>query len=425
MRVLIISTSERSGGAAVAASRLTEALNRHGVQATMLVRDKETDNPSVVTAGRRLLMLRHFLWERLCLFFHLRFSRRHLFHIDMANAGADITRLKVFKEADIIHLHWINQGMLSLKGIRKIILSGKPVVWTLHDIWPATAICHLTLGCEHFTDHCHHCPYLSGRSHHDLSYRVWQQKAAMLTDARVAIVGCSEWLAGEARRSALLKSQPITAIPNPIDTHVFSPRDKSEARRRLNLPADKRIILFVAQRIGNAYKGINYLSEALSHLCSDHSDIADQLSLVLLGSATPSSLPVDDGGSSRLERRSMGYISDPSVLADVYSAADVFVLPSLSENLPNTIMEAMACGTPCIGFRVGGIPEMIDHKQDGYVADYCDAVDLARGLYWLLYEADRTQLSAAAVMKVVRCYSQAAVAAQYGALYKSLVRRTS
>lgn len=425
MRILIISTSERTGGAALAAGRLTEALNSHGIQATMLVRDKDTDNPAVVTAGCRRFMLRHFLWERLCLFFHLHFSRRHLFHIDMANAGTDITRLKVFKEADVIHLHWINQGMLSLKGICKIIRSGKPVVWTLHDIWPATALCHLTLGCERFKEQCHHCPYLpGGGSAHDLSHRVWQQKSALLSGARVAFVGCSEWLAGEARKSGLLKAQTVRAIPNPIDTAVFCPHDKAAARRRLNLPADRRIVLFVAQRIGNAYKGIDYLSQALSRLCADHPDVAGRLSLVLLGSAPAASILAGDV-SSRIEQRALGYISDPTVLADVYSAADVFVLPSLSENLPNTIMESMACGTPCVGFRVGGIPEMIDHGRNGYVADYRDADDLAHGLYWTLFEADAKLLSEEAVGKVARCYSQTAVADSYKALYQQLMTQGS
>jgi hypothetical protein len=140
VRVLIVNTSERTGGAAVAANRLMMALNNNGVKAKMLVRDKESDSLTVVGLPKSPMLNWHFLWERLVIFFHCRFSRKHLFEIDLANSGSDITKLREFQEADVIHLHWINQGMLSLSGIRKILKSGKPVVWTMHDIWPATAI---------------------------------------------------------------------------------------------------------------------------------------------------------------------------------------------------------------------------------------------------------------------------------------------
>ncbi|MBR4191577.1 MAG: glycosyltransferase, partial [Prevotella sp.] len=176
MRVLIVNTSERTGGAAVAANRLMMALNNNGVKAKMLVRDKESDSLTVVGLPKSPMLNWHFLWERLVIFFHCRFSRKHLFEIDLANSGSDITKLREFQEADVIHLHWINQGMLSLSGIRKILKSGKPVVWTMHDIWPATAICHLTLNCRNFTTHCHNCRLLPGKgSSSDLSTSVWRK----------------------------------------------------------------------------------------------------------------------------------------------------------------------------------------------------------------------------------------------------------
>lgn len=150
MRVLIVNTSERAGGAAVAAQRLLDALNNNGVKAKMLVRDKETQKLTVVGLPPSWRQNWNFLWERFCIWMHLRLRRQHLFDIDIANAGTDITSLPEFREANVIHLHWINQGMLSLKDIRKILQSGKRVVWTMHDIWPATAICHLTLDCRQF-----------------------------------------------------------------------------------------------------------------------------------------------------------------------------------------------------------------------------------------------------------------------------------
>ena len=415
MKVLIVNTSERTGGAAVAANRLMEALNNHGVKAKMLVRDKQSDSLTVAALPHSPWLRWHFLWERLVVFMHLHFSRKHLFELDLANTGTDITRLPEFAEADIIHLHWINQGMLSLKTIRKILQQGKPVVWTMHDMWPATAICHLTLGCRQFTEGCHHCKYLpGGGSSHDLSASVWKRKQRMLAQENISFVTCSRWLEGEAKSSALLHGQTVTSIPNPIDTRIFTPGSREEARLEEQLPTDKRLLLFVCQRLNNPNKGMDYLIEACRLMAEQHPQTREQVGVLLLGGhaeEVAEQLP--------FESIPLGYISDERRISRIYRAADVFVLPSLSENLPNTIMEAMACGVPCVGFRVGGIPEEIDHLKNGYVAKYQSADDLMRGLYWTLYEADREQLSAAAVRKVASNYSGTAVALQYIEVYQA------
>ena len=252
MRVLIINTSERTGGAAVAANRLMKALNNHGAKAKMLVRDKDTDSLTVVPLPHSPRLRWHFLWERLVIFCRLHFSSLHLFEVDIANAGSDVTKLPEFQEADVIHLHWINQGMLSLKGIQKILQSGKPVVWTMHDIWPATAFCHVTLGCQHFTSQCGNCRLLpGGGSSNDFSTTIWKRKQRMLADGSIYFVACSHWLESEAKRSALLSGQKITSIPNPIDTRIYKKGDKQEARQRLGLPLDKKLILFASQRVTN------------------------------------------------------------------------------------------------------------------------------------------------------------------------------
>lgn len=405
MRVLIVNTSERTGGAAVAANRLMMALNNNGVKAKMLVRDKESDSLTVVGLPKSPMLNWHFLWERLVIFFHCRFSRKHLFEIDLANSGSDITKLREFQEADVIHLHWINQGMLSLSGIRKILKSGKPVVWTMHDIWPATAICHLTLNCRNFTTHCHNCRLLPGKgSSSDLSTSVWRKKEKMLEDSSIYFVTCSHWLEQEAKASALLRGQKIVSIPNPIDTHIYRSGDKQAARKNLGLPEDKRLILFVSQRVTNKNKGMDYLIDACRQL--------KDYELVILGGHAEEvvdQLP--------LKAHPLGYVNDERRIVEIFQAVDVFVLPSLSENLPNTIMEAMACGVPCVGFKVGGIPEEIDHKRNGYVAEYRDSDDLARGIRWILSEADYDQLSQEAVRKVAHSYSQQSVAISYLDVY--------
>ena len=413
MKVLIVNTSEKAGGAALAAKRLTDALNNSGVKAKMLVRDKETQQLTVVGLSTGLHRRWHFLWERWCIFCRLRFSRKHLFDLDIANTGNDITRLREFKEADIIHLHWVNQGMLSLANIRKILRSGKPVVWTMHDMWPATAICHLTLGCNKFKTACRQCKYLpGGGSDNDLSARTWARKQQMLSGQHIAFVACSRWLQGEARQSALLRGQRVECIPNPIDTHIFRRTNKNQARQRLQLPQDKRLLLFVSQRATNENKGMGYLMEACRQLAAEHPDMRANTAVVVLG-----------GHAEEYENQldfpvhALGYINETQRMVDAYNAADVFVLPSLSENLPNTIMEAMACGVPCVGFRVGGIPEEIDHLKNGYVAAYRDAADLARGIRWVLSECDYSDASQQAIRKVAHNYSQQSVALRYEELY--------
>ena len=414
MRILIVNTSERTGGAAVAARRLMEALNNNGVKAKMLVRDKQTEALTVIGLPPSWKLHWNFLWERLCVWFHLRFRRQHLFDIDIANAGTDITSLREFKEADIIHLHWINQGMLSLKDIRKILTSGKKVVWTMHDIWSATAICHLTLDCRHFETGCQYCRLLpEGGSENDLSAKVWKQKQQMLEGQHMTFIACSQWLAGEAQKSALLQGQRILHIPNPIDTRIYRPLDQQKVRQELGLPTDQRLILFASQRATNPYKGMKYLEEACQLLVSQYPEMKDNTAVVVLGGhaeEVTTSLP--------FKSYPLGYVNDEQRIVKVYNAADVFVLPSLSENLPNTIMEAMACGIPSIGFHIGGIPEEIDHLENGYVAAYRDAADLAKGIRWALDESSKEDVKSACLRKVARNYSQQSVAQHYIEVYE-------
>ena len=418
MRVLIVNTSERTGGAAVAASRLMEALNNNGVKAKMLVRDKETDRLTVAAVPGQKWMQFYFLWERFVVWLRLYFNRKHLFEVDIANCGADVTQLPEFQEADVVHLHWINQGMLSLKGIRKILNTGKPVVWTMHDIWPATAICHLTLDCRNFETQCAHCRLLPGNgSTNDLSTQIWKRKQQMLNDRQITFVTCSQWLAGEAQKSALLKGQRVVSIPNPIDTHIYTPKDKQQARQRVGLPTEGCIILFASQRVTNRNKGMGYLLEACRLLAEQYPEKKEDITVAILGGHAE-----EIEGQLPFRTCPLGYVNDEQRIVDIYNAADVFVLPSLSENLPNTIMEAMACGVPSVGFRIGGIPEEIDHQQNGYVADYCSSEDLARGIWWTLYEADHEAVRKACLQKVAHNYSQQSVANRYLEVYESLHR---
>jgi len=413
MKVLIVNTSERTGGAAVAANRLKDALNNNGIEANMLVRDKLSDDTTVFTIKNGWRTQWNKLWERWCIFWHLHFSKHNLFAIDIANAGTDITQLQAFKDADVVHLAWINQGMLSLKGIEKILKTGKPLVWTMHDIWPATAVCHITLDCRQFETQCKDCRLLPSGIGRNLARRTWKRKEAIEGRSHIIYITCSKWLQGEAKRSALIGQNLIECIPNPIDTSVFCKADKAEARRKLGLPADKHLILFASQRVTNQNKGMGYLVDACRKMVEQHPETLANTAVVVLGGHAE-----DLRENFDLPMFPLGYVSDTQQIVDVYNAIDVFVLPSLSDNLPNTIMEAMACGVPCVVFEVGGIPEMIDHERNGYVVRMKDSADLAYGINWVLNVADYEKLSANAVEKVKQCYSQTRVATQYIEIYK-------
>ena len=408
MKVLIVSTHDRLGGAAIAAYRLMEALNNNGGDAKMLVLNKQSNNPKVFQVGSKLINKVRFIVERLTIFIKNGFSKKNLFDISIANTGVSIINHPEFKQADIIHLHWINQGMLSIKEIGNILSTGKKVVWTMHDMWPFTGICHHAGLCNHFQKECGVCPYLKSPSKKDMSHSNFLQKQEAYSKGKIHFVACSKWLEELALRSPLTSNHIVSAIPNPINTTTYRPKDKDSLKKLMNLPLDKKIILFAAAKVSDKRKGIDYLIEASKIL-----SIKENNYIFLIA-----------GGNSEeiisklaLPAKNAHYVAQEE-MPNMYNVADVFVTPSLQENLPNTIMESMSCGTPCIGFDIGGIAEMIDHKQNGYIAKYKNAEDLANGLKWILDEADSTQLSENARQKVIENYSESQIAMSYLEIYK-------
>ena len=416
MRVLIINTSERMGGAAIAAGRLMDALRNNGIQAKMLVRDKQTSKITTIGLNKSLWKIWQFVWERIIIWKANHFKKHNLFMVDIANTGTDITTLPEFQQADIIHLHWINQGMLSLKDIRKVLLSGKSVVWTMHDMWPCTGICHHARECNKYHQECHHCPYLyKGGSKKDISFQTFKKKLELYKLAPITFITCSQWLKGKAEESALLMQHPIIHIPNPINTNLFRPRNKQESRIKSGLPNDKKLILFGSVKITDKRKGIDYFIESCKLLVQKYPKLIEELGVVVYGKDSEQLKPLVP-----FQVYPLNYISNEKELVDVYNAVDLYVTPSLEENLPNTIMEAMACGIPCVGFNVGGIPEMIDHLHNGYVADYRSSEDFANGIHWALSESEYQSLSEEARRKVTASYSENIIAQKYIDVYNKI-----
>lgn len=402
MKVLVLTTFAHTGGAAIAAQRLVHALRGSGVETTVLSRR----NISLPFWKEKWGGV-PFLMERLRIFLANGMSRRNLFAVDTACCGDDVTRTAEYKEADVIHLHWINQGFISLNVLRKILRSGKRVVWTMHDQWATTGVCHYSDGCLRYETGCHHCPLLPGKGGNDLAATAFRKKQELYAEGAITFVACSEWLAGIARRSALGRGQEILSIPNAIDTAVFKPMERKAARELLGLKRDAVLILFGCQKVTDKRKGLDYLIEAVRELPG--------IGVVLVGGSAAETEPLMPQG---VEVTCIGQVSDTARMAMLYAAVDAFVTPSLQDNLPNTIMEAMACGTPCVGFNVGGIPEMIDHRVNGYVASYKDARSLAEGIRYVTAEANAPRLAEAAREKVMRCYSEKAVAERYMEVYR-------
>lgn len=419
MKVTLINTSDSGGGAALACSRLMKALELKDIDVDMLVQKKSSDETHIHVNLEpplgKLKVQYDFLSERLpFIFFHER-NRSVRFAFSPANSGTDITGHRTISSADVLHLHWTNSGFLSINNLKQVLKLKKPVIWTLHDMWTFTGGCHYTGSCNHFLDQCGNCPFLKDPGENDISHKGWLKKKSMYEQAgNIVFVTCSNWLAEIARKSSLLARFRIETIPNPIDTTIFSPKGKMEVRAKWNINPGARIILFGAANIMDRRKGIGYLVDALS-IFKDTYQGAEDVEIVIFGknkSFNAAELP--------FRVHNLSVISSQSDMAEIYSMADVFVLPSLEDNLPNTIMESMSCGTPVVAFNTGGIPDMIDHQQNGYLAGYQDANDLAAGIQWT-FNHDDQGLSANARKKVMENFSNDIVAGQYIDLYQSIL----
>ena len=392
MKVLIISTTERTGGGAIAAKRLLTALNKNGVKAKMLVRDKQTDDVNVASYGNVIPKV----MERLRLMCLLLKPFRQTWQYDLASDGIDILSTPEYKEADVIHLHWVNQGMLSLKQLRQMLLSGKRIVWTMHDEWPFRGIRHYTEEGNTIED----------KKVSALEERLFWTKQEIYQLGNIRFVGCSQWITGLAQEA--IPNANVRHINNCIPHDIFHPQDRQATRETFSLPQDQKLILFTCQKVTDKRKGMAYLLEALKYLNEPKPH------LVVVGGNTEdllkSNLGIDKGNLHFIP-----YVNGEKEMARLYSAVDCFVTPSLHDNLPNTIAEAMSCGTPCVGFNAGGIPEMISHMKNGYVAKYCNSKDLAHGIECALSHPEWKE---AAMHSAAHDYSEDRVAKEYAKAYE-------
>ncbi|MCE7065560.1 glycosyltransferase family 4 protein [Dyadobacter sp. CY326] len=413
--VLHLSTFHLEGGAGVAAARLHRALLKSGVDSNLLVPNAQRQEAKTAglsnTKTQSRMSWARFVGERLY-FYPQEKDASIRFAFSPAEVGTDISRHPLVQAADIIHLHWINFGFLSMHSLDKLFALGKPVVWTLHDMWTFTGGCHYSRGCERFLNHCQYCPYLAKPDEYDIAFQQFERKQDIYSKTKIALVSPSQWLDKLVKSAALTENLQSLSIPNCIDTTLFKPLDKIEIRRKLNLPESKKLILFAGANTADPRKGFKFFKQALDKIGA----LSNDTEVLVLGKANAEMM-----ASFPLPLHYLGKISDPAEMVNVYNAANLIVVPSLEDNLPNTIMEAMACGTPAVGFATGGIPEMIEHQVNGYIALQGSAESLADGIIWVLNDENHTALSQSAREKVIQLYSESVVAAQYQQLYQSLL----
>lgn len=416
IKVVHVSTFERKGGAAIAAKRLNTGLTREGVQSSMLVAEKETENPDVkLYKGDTFGWLRRrVLWRQLGIYAARYWLTRPTgYGAFSGSRNARTTDLfESISKVDVINLHWI-AGFVDLPSFfRKAKAHHKPVVWTLHDMNAFTGGCHYSYDCLNYQARCGFCPQLGSNFENDLSRNNWIVKELIMSSLstnNLHLVTPSNWLAKAAGRNTLLNRFPITVIPHGLDTTVFNKISKVVARQKLGLPVSRPILLFAAYYLFNRLKGFSYLLEAFNQLNHHSRPI-----LVTVGKSK--------GKTDIPNHIHLGSLQREKEMAYAYSAADIFVIPSLSDNLPYTVLEAMACGTPVVGFKVGGIPDMVREDETGMLVAVGDTRALREALFTLLDNHSRLQTMSANCRIVAESdYAMEIQARRYIALYEQVL----
>jgi glycosyltransferase involved in cell wall biosynthesis len=406
------------GGAGRAATRLHQSLRELGVDSHMLVfvADAEADPFIHETSGQIPRFLAEYM-KNIDKLPNKLFGERPATTWSN-NWAPNLTRKQLLElEPDIIHLHAVGGGVLPIRDFPRL---QRPIVWTLHDLSAFTGGCHYSAGCDRYRQQCGHCPCLGSRREADLSRRNWKRKCKAWKRVEMRIVCPSHWLAGCSRQSSLLGGYPINVIANGIDLECFRPYQKSEARAALGLRGDCFLIAFGAASLSDSRKGLGKLVDALQIFEAQVPE--GRFELITFGAG--------DWNSTRLKARGSGFgsIRDDRELALIYSAADVFCAPSLEENLATTAIEALACGTPVLAFRIGGFPDIVEHRTCGFLAESLTPASLAAGLgyfYQQQFARDPSGMCAAARRRAEEHFDTRMNARRYAELYEQTFSRSN
>jgi glycosyltransferase involved in cell wall biosynthesis len=423
MRVYQVNTYGHFGGAAIAAKRLNCGLNQAGVESLMVCREEagkeRLAGSRAVVLGRSLkerawLKWRHFQLNGLYGKHHPRPANFGHFGYDLSCYGMAL--LEACQGADLLNLHWVSD-LLDYPYVLPRLSAEVPWVWTLHDLHAATGGCFYSMHCRAFEAVCGKCPALGSDRERDMSTELWERKARSMERLRapLSLVTPSRWLAGEIKRSSLMGRYPVQCIPNAVDTDVFSPSDREECKQDLGLRPDAPVIIFAAAALDNPWKGLKYLIDALPMIQSKNPD-AQFLAAGYMNGKIDWPVPV----------RVVG-VPDERGMPRLYQSADLLVVPSVADNFPNVIIEAMACGVPSVGFKVGGIPEAIIEGETGAIAPEQNSAALANTIHGLLLDVmrNRSRWSEQCRARAVREYALNVQAGRYISLYRSMLEPKS
>ena len=410
MKILIVNTSDIDGGAARASYRLHKSLLALHVDTKMLVQNKISCDFTVIAETSKLRKgfnkLRPTIDSLPIGFFKER--TKTLFSPSWFGFSNIVDQINEMNP-DIVHLHWICGGMMTIEDIARI---KAPIVWSLHDMWAFTGGCHYDEECQGYEKECGNCKVLGSDKENDLSKKIFKRKQKAFTQKKdITIVGISNWLNECSKNSTLLKDKNHINLPNPLDTNIFKPFDKEKARELWGLPKDKKLVLFGAMgATSDPRKGFYELMESLEKIEDSN------VELVIFGSER-----CEDTKDLGFNVYYLGQLYDDVSLVTLYNSVDVMIVPSLQENLSNTIMESLACGVPVVGFDIGGNADMIDHERNGYLAKPYSTIDLAFGIEWVLNNNNYKILCQNARNKVLNNFDSVVLAEKYIELYKSIV----
>ena len=422
MKVLQISTCDINGGAAKAAYRLHRGLQENGHDCRMLVRDKRSQDDTVVsvdTEERAENPNEDFFLSDIIQPYYIDSNQTALSNtlFSLSYPGYDLSELPVVQSADIVNLHWVTQYQ-SLVTLQRLFALGKPVVWTLHDQWAFTGGCHYSAGCEKYQTDCVECPQLSDDPF-NLPAAILKDKLEIFKDADLTIVTPSRWMAECARMSRLFKDLKVEVIPNSLETDIYTPLSKSEAKEEIGISPEAFTMLFGAIDGSEKRKGFFELANAIKFCLNE--DVFqkllqdDKIRLICFGKSS------HELESIGIPFVALGHLDADEKIKSVYSAADIFLLPSLEDNLPNTILESMSCGTPVVAFDVGGLPDMVTNGVTGQLVPLSDTQKMGETIIDLIQKPDlRESMGKAGRKRAEQEYSLSVQAGRYFDLYKEL-----
>lgn len=407
MKILHLNTYGNIGGAAKSVFRLHRALLDQDINSIVLVQSQKPKDSTVVGPSLQNTVLNKFRPRADRLLTKINgYTPSRLFSPSLIRSANNLSIIEDINP-DIVHLHWVNGGMISVEDLSKI---KKPIVWSLHDMWPFTGGCHNSFDCHKFENECGNCPILSRNDKKDISYQVLHRKMKSYSRINIlAPVALSKWMNVNAKRSSLFKNKIISTIPNLIDTDIYKPQEPKLSRKHLNLPQSKFLILYSA--LGyykDRNKGYHELIQSIHRLNNRN------VELVLVGEDKLKNI-------NGINIRHFGKINNEDKIVNLYNAVNLTIVPSLKENLSNVIMESLSCGTPVVAFNIGGNSDMIDQKVNGYLATPYDIDELSNGINWLLYSSNYENICYNARQKILKSFGQNIITKKYITFYNNIL----